>query len=47
MSTCINCGCELHHQTDMRGRTYWAANSGSALCIWPHPSIRHTPEVTA
>lgn len=42
-TTCTNCGAQLHYQTDRKGRAYWAANSGSAFCIWPNPSIWHTP----
>jgi len=38
---CDNCGCLLHGQTNMRGQSYWASNSGNAYCVWPIQHMRH------
>ena len=41
MNTCKHCGSALHWQTSIRGISYWAANSGSAWCVWPMQHMRH------
>lgn len=42
MTTCSNCGSDLHEEISTRGVRYWASNSG--FCPWPADYVRHDPE---
>lgn len=38
LQECANCKATLHVATTPNGTPYWASNSGSARCFWPHPT---------